>query len=147
MRPSKNAATRLAARISSGKPRDKVGAISMRNSRSIAPTAPPTHTRMTILIRAVPPLILHARKHGSKHTRQQTGSDRQQQIGRGKPAASLFGQLERVELHTAEGCVAAEHSSQNKCIQYYAVAVAVVPVDSEQHGQIANEEGSRDVDQ
>src|ERR1700685_382672 len=147
MRPSKNAATILAARISSGKPRDGVGTISMRNSRSMAPTAPPTNTGMTILITTVPPSALRAGKRGSNLACQQTGCDRQQKIGRGNAAASLVGQLDLIELHTAEGCVAAEHSGQDKCIQYHAVAIAVVPVDPEQHRQITNEEGTGDVDQ
>src|SRR5271170_3569837 len=135
MRPSRNAATRLATRISKGKPRDPCGTISMRNSRSMAPSAPPTNTSMTILITA---LALCTGERGPKLPGQQAGQDGQQKIRRGKADAALSCKLGSVELHTAEGRVAAEYSGQNKRIQYHAVTVAVVPVDPEQHGQIPN---------
>jgi hypothetical protein len=102
---------------------------------------------MTILITAIPPLALRTGKRGPKLTEQQTSRDREQKIGHSKSAASFFGQLGRVELHTTEGCIAAENPGQNEGVQYHAVAIAVVPIDSEQHGKVSNKESARDVDQ
>ena len=59
----------------------------------------------------------------------------------------LGGQPGRIQLHAAEGGVAAQDAGDHQGVQHHAVAVAVVPVHIEQDRQVTDDQAARHVDQ